>query len=69
MGDKSLFWVYVACAALLVIGLMLLWYFYMDEIVRTMGWLLVFALVFGVGLLVGRYSRLFAKKRDESEKL
>lgn len=64
-----MFWIYVIIIALLVIGLMLLWHFYMNEIVWTLGWLLVFALIFGAGIVVGRYSRRFSKREDENKEI
>lgn len=55
MDTKTLFWLNVALITLLVLGLMVLWYFFMNEIVWALGWLLIFALVFGAGWLLGRY--------------
>ena len=69
MDDKGKFGGYVVLAAVVVIGLMLLWHLYMDEIIRTLGWLLVFAIVFGAGVVLGRYSRRFRRSNDENKEL
>ncbi|MBQ2364757.1 MAG: hypothetical protein II288_04225 [Alistipes sp.] len=62
MDTKTLFWLNVALITLLVLGLMVLWHFFMNEIVWTLGWLLIFALIFGAGWLLGRH---MGRRRQE----
>lgn len=53
MERKQRFWIYVAVVTALVVVSILLWHYYMDQIIRTLGWILVFVLVFGAGVVFG----------------
>ena len=55
MDKTTRFWIYVSIALVAIVGVMLLWRLFMDEIIWNFGWLFVFALFFGIGWLVGRY--------------
>ncbi len=55
MDKTTRFWIYVSIALVVIVGVMLVWRLFMDEIIWNLGWLLVFALLFGAGWLTGRY--------------
>ncbi len=55
MDKTTRFWIYVSVALVVIVGVMLVWRLFMDEIIWNFGWLFLFALFFGIGWLTGRY--------------
>ncbi len=53
--------VYIISIILAVGCLVLVWHFFRDQIVVGLGWTALFALVFGAGWVIGRFSR---RKRE-----
>ncbi|MBR6721220.1 MAG: hypothetical protein IKL63_03730 [Alistipes sp.] len=61
MSSKKLLFVYIISIILAVGCLVLVWHFFRDQIVVGLGWTALFALVFGAGWVIGRFSR---RKRE-----
>lgn len=66
MDNTTRFWIYISIALVVVVGLMLVWRLFMNEIIWNLGWLLVFALLFGAGWLTGRYMRRTKPPKDDA---
>lgn len=67
MDKTTRFWIYVSIALVVIVGVMLVWRLFMNEIIWNLGWLLVFALLFGAGWLTGRYVGRRGPSDDNAE--
>lgn len=66
MDGTTRFWIYVSIALVVIVGVMLVWRLFMNEIIWNLGWLLVFALLFGAGWLTGRYVGNHKPPKDDT---
>ena len=66
MDGTTRFWIYVSIALVVIVGVMLVWRLFMNEIIWNLGWLLVFALLFGAGWLAGRYVGRHKPPKDDA---